>query len=165
MKRSLNSLAVWPMLLCLLSGTGNAAESNPPIRLSEPVHADANAEVFGAPLDERLPLRRLTDLVANAGSELGVPVRVTVRVEKVCQKKGCFFVATDGDTTVRVSFRDYGFFVPTDIGGRTVTLAGELVQMTHTEAQAEHLSADAGTTITPGPVYELVADSVRVPRP
>ena len=157
------SKAVPCLLLILFTGLAAADTESTVIRLSEPVATDANAEVFGALMDESLPLRRLGELVASADDWLGRPVRVEARVSKVCQKKGCFFIAKDGDTTLRVAFLDYAFFVPTDIGGRTVTLAGELIRTERSAAEAGHLSSDLGETVAPGAAYEILASSVRVP--
>ena len=136
------------------------------VRLSEPVESTDAWETFGAPLDESLDNVALTTLVDEGDSYLGEPVLVTARVSQVCQKKGCFFIAQQGNTVVRVSFKDYGFFVPTDISGRQVTLAGELVEREVSEDQAEHMNEDLGDTdaMQAGVVYEIVATSVRVPR-
>ena len=63
-----------------------------------------------------------------------------------------------------MSFRDYGFFVPTDSGGDVVILEGRLVQRELTPTQAQHLNGDmkAPVSLRPGLGYEIVADVVRV---
>ena len=160
MKRS-NGMPI--LLVILLTGLAVAGTESTVIRLSEPVATEANAEVFGARMDESLPLKRLGELVSDPDDWLGRQVRVEARVSKVCQKKGCFFIAKDGETTLRVAFLDYGFFVPTDIGGRTVTLAGELIRTERTAAEADHLSSDLGETVASGAAFEILASSVRVP--
>ena len=137
------------------------------IRLSQPVAADEATETFGAPIDDSHPAARLGDLVAAPDAWLGKPVQVKARVSEVCQKKGCFFIASDAGTTLRVSFVDYSFFVPTDAGGKRVTLVGELVRVERSDAEAAHLADDLGETsasISAGPVYEIVASAVRIPR-
>ena len=151
----------------LLAAAGVSAE-DAAVRLSEPVHVTGTYEEFGG----RLPADRepvtLSALVADAGSALGRPAVVEARVSRVCRKKGCFFIAQDGDTVVRVSFRDYGFFVPTDISGRRVTLSGELVETTLSAEEAAHYRADTADDSAPirkGVAYEIVADAVRVPLP
>ncbi len=74
-------------------------------------------------------------------------------------------IANSGGQAVRVSFRDYGFFVPTDTSGKTVTLTGTLIERQLSEEQAAHFRADAGSdTIQAGKVYEIVADSVSIPK-
>ncbi|RMF06268.1 MAG: DUF4920 domain-containing protein [Candidatus Neomarinimicrobiota bacterium] len=45
-------------------------------------------------------------------------------IQEVCQMKGCWLsLAAEGKTMV-VRFKDYAFFVPKDIAGRTVTVQG-----------------------------------------
>ena len=141
-----------------------AAYANDAMRLSEPVATTDTTETFGSALDESAPLVELADVGA---ATVGKTVRIESRVSQVCQKKGCFFIAIDGDTTVRVSFKDYGFFVPTDISGKRVTFVGEVVEKEVTKEEAEHLADDMGeasAAVAPGKTYEIVATSVRLPR-
>ena len=134
-------------------------------RLSEPVEVTDDAEVFGAPLDADARSASLEALLDNPDDYLDTSVRVEARISQVCQKKGCFMIATAGDKAVRISFRDYSFFVPTDTGGKTVTLTGTLVERVLSEKQAAHFREDAGSdTIQAGKVYEIVADSVSIPK-
>ncbi|MEM6999945.1 MAG: DUF4920 domain-containing protein [Pseudomonadota bacterium] len=136
------------------------------IRLSEPVYSDAHSEVFGSPMPTDRASVALADVLATAADHVGKTVLVDARIGKVCQKKGCFFIAQDGSTSARVSFKDYGFFVPTNVSGRQVTLAAELVQVDLSPAQAQHFQQDAGgdADIRAGVSYELVATAVRIPR-
>ena len=150
----------------LLSPIGAVADDSGVLRLSEPVEATDTHETFGARLPEAGHAMALADLLADADRYLDREVKVTTSVAQVCQKKGCFFIAQDGGYTARVSFKDYGFFVPSDISGRTVTLAGELKSKDMSSEQAEHYNTDLGdeSAFKPGPQYEIVATSVRVPR-
>ena len=144
-----------------------ASEETGVIRLSEPVEQTVNSETFGSVLDETVPEVGLQQLVSDSSRYEGSPVRVAVRVSQVCQKKGCFFIAQDGDAFMRVSFKDYGFFVPTDISGRRVTLVGEIVGREMTPEEAAHYNEDLGeksVAIEAGMIYEIVATSVRVPK-
>lgn len=144
-----------------------AAEGTEVIRLSAPVEQTADAETFGSPLDETVPSVSLQQLASDSERYQGKPVRVSARIAQVCQKKGCFFVAKEGTNYMRVSFKDYGFFVPTDIGGKRVDLVGELVGRMLTADEAEHYAEDLGETsasFEAGMTYEIVATSVRVPR-
>ena len=152
--------------LMLLSPIGAAADDGGVVRLSKPVEATDTHETFGASLPEAGHAMTLADLLADADRYLDREVKVTTSVAQVCQKKGCFFIAEDESHTARVSFKDYGFFVPSDISGRTVTLAGELKRKDLSAEQAEHYNEDmkAESTLRPGPQYEIVATSVRVPR-
>lgn len=149
------------LLTLLVFSTAQAAES---IRLSEPVAEDEFSETFGHPLNDALPVVSLANLLTE--SPAPDQFQLTVRISKVCKKKGCFFIAQEGKHVVRVSFRDYGFFVPTDSNGKIVTLAGALITKQLTDKQAEHFNKDIGQAgvINPGEVYEIVADSVKIPK-
>jgi hypothetical protein len=168
----------WPTaLLMMLASTfvsaGTGSVSNDPfssgkgvMRLSEPVEVTDSFETFGSPLPEQGETVPLAMLLTRGQEFLGRSVKVRTRIAQVCQAKGCFFIAQEGGHSARVSFKDYGFFVPTDISGRTVTLAGELVEVTLTDEQASHLSADVGDpdALTTGRQYQIIATSVRVPK-
>jgi len=137
------------------------------IRLSEPVEQDAKSETFGITLDKSLPKLTMASLVNDAPLHIAKTFQVEARIAKVCQKKGCFFIAQQEQHILRVSFRDYGFFIPTDSSGKTVTLAGELIQKEVSPKQAAHFKADLKTKtdlVKPGVVYEIVAVSVKIPR-
>ncbi len=136
------------------------------IRLSDPVDETASHEVFGSAMMATAEPVSLAGIMAAPASHQGKTLVIKTRVAKVCQKKGCFFIAQQGPHTLRVSFKDYGFFVPTDIGGKAVTLVGELVERTLTAAQATHFNRDAGAAdaFASGTVYEIVATAVSVPK-
>jgi hypothetical protein len=137
------------------------------IRLSEPVVQDENSETFGAAIDNSLTKTDLASLLTAPNEQLGKAILLETKISKVCQKKGCFFIAQQDGHTARVSFRDYGFFIPTDSGGKTVLLAGELVEKQMTQEQAEHFASDIKSdseVLKAGKVYEIVADSIRIPR-
>jgi hypothetical protein len=137
------------------------------IRLSEPVATDANSETFGAVIDNTLAKTDLASLLAAPNEQLGKTVLLETKISKVCQKKGCFFIAQQNEHTARVSFRDYGFFIPTDSSGKTVLLSGELVEKQMTQAQAEHFASDIKSeseVLKAGKVYEIVADAIQIPR-
>ena len=148
------------------AGAGLAADDSTVIRLSEPVERTAEFETFGAPLDATVPVVSLEKLVNDGDAYVGRPVQVVARVAEVCQRKGCFFIAREGASVVRISFKDYGFFVPTDIGGKRVTLVGEVVAREVSADEADHYAKDLGVDAPPlkqGLAYEIVATSVRVP--
>ncbi len=146
---------------------GTAAAEEQVIRLSEPVEQTEDYETFGAPLDQSVSIVELGEIASDGERFAATTVRVVARVAKVCQKKGCFFIAQDGDAVMRVSFKDYGFFVPTDSGGKRVVLVGEVIARDVTADEAAHYADDLGggdSPVTPGKSYEIVATSVRVPR-
>ncbi len=160
------NLAATLMLTFLVAGTSFAAGREDVVRLSEPVEATPEYETFGAPMDFSVTKVTLQDIAVNGDRYTDKAVRVETRVSKVCKKKGCFFIAQQGDSVVRVTFKDYGFFVPTDITGKEVMLVGEVVADEITPEKAKHLAEDLGVpeeSVQPGREYTIVATSVRVP--
>jgi len=134
-------------------------------RLSEPVAVTDDAEVFGAPLNPDAKPTSLAAILDDPLEYVDTAIRIETRITKVCQKKGCFMIASNGGQAIRVSFKDYAFFVPTDTGGKTVTLTGKLIERALSEEQAAHFREDAGSDeIQAGKVYEIVADAVSIPR-
>lgn len=151
-------------LICFFMLTNAFAET---VRLSEPVAQDEKSETFGAVLDTSLPAVNLAHLLGSPEKYQGETFQLETRISQVCQKKGCFFIAQQEQHVIRVSFKDYGFFIPTDSSGKTVTLAGELVQKEVSEEQAEHFNKDLkdnSKSLNSGTVYEIVANSVKIPR-
>jgi hypothetical protein len=138
------------------------------IRLSEPVEVGEGFEVFGAPVGAQGEPRRLAEIIAASAKYAGQQVHAAATVAQVCQKKGCFFVAQDGEAVARVTFVDYSFFVPTDSAGKDVTIVGTFNRkVLVTEAQAKHFAEDAGQdpakVVGPREEYSIVATSVVVP--
>jgi hypothetical protein len=73
-------------------------------------------------------------------------VKLTGRVSAACQKKGCWMTIGSGEPgqpTVRVSFKDYGFFVPKDCMGKTAVVEGHFKVTTMSVAEAQHYANDA----------------------
>lgn len=154
---------ILPAFITLFMTTSLAAE---PLRLSEPVATNATSETFGIVLNTDLPMVSLSTLAEESKEYVGKSFQLETNISKVCQKKGCFFIAQQNEHVIRVSFKDYGFFIPTDSSGKTVILAGQLIQKEMTQKQAEHFNSDLqanSDTIKPGVVYEIVADSVQIP--
>ncbi len=72
--------------------------------------------------------------------------KIEGKVVEVCKKKGCFIrVQREGDgDPILVRFKDYGFFMPQDIVGKTVVLEGEAKVKEVSVAQLQHFAEDAG---------------------
>ena len=138
------------------------------VRLSEPVEVTDEYEVFGSRVEEMGEVRRLSEIIGNEADYLDKQVFVEAKVARVCQKKGCWFLAHDGDAAARITFVDYSFFVPTDSSGKQVTIVGTFSRTMLEEKKARHYAEDAGTDpstiVGPQPEYSIVATSVVVPK-
>jgi hypothetical protein len=157
------------LLLCLaLAPAALAAAGNEGVvRLSEPVTVTEDYEEFGAPVVSAESAMPLGELVGAGEEYLGREITLTTRIARVCRKKGCFFIARDGNAVARITFRDYGFFIPTDSAGKKVLLNGTFERRDITEAQAKHYRKDLGEApdgAAGGSEYHIVATAVRIPK-
>jgi len=156
------------LLLVLIAAPTGTQAGDGVVRLSEPVEATEHYEVFGSRIEQPGEPRGLAEIVADGESFAGKEVFVTAEVAQVCQRKGCFLIAQDGDAVARVTFKDYGFFVPTDSGGKRVTIVGTFDRKVISEKQARHYAEDAGQDpsqiVGERTEYSIVATSVVVPR-
>lgn len=68
-------------------------------------------------------------------------------IQECCQKKGCWMKVDMGDgESMRVSFKDYGFFVPLDAGGKKMTMKGIAQYDTISVDFLKHLAEDANAS-------------------
>lgn len=79
-------------------------------------------------------------------------VTVEGTVNRVCQMKGCWMelVPSGADRGIRVTFKDYAFFVPTDSRGAAARLEGMFEEHNWSKADADHLIAE-GVALTRNP--------------
>lgn len=110
------------------------------------VQAQDSEQVFGEAFQPKKVMKydKFVKKLAKTGSVDGV---VTGKVEAVCQMKGCWMniVSEDpnGPATL-VQFKDYGFFMPKDIAGRTVVLKGHGYKEETSVEELRHMAEDAG---------------------
>lgn len=97
--------------------------------------------------------KKITDEGAITPSELAekmqtaekVEAKVVANIVSVCQVKGCWMQVDMGNGEVmRVTFKDYGFFVPLDATGKTVVMEGEASRKTTSVEMLRHYAEDAG---------------------
>ncbi|QIP15935.1 DUF4920 domain-containing protein [Spirosoma aureum] len=111
-----------------------------------------------------------TELTTKMNGKDKMPAKVEGTVESVCKVKGCWMKVKTGDgQSMRVTFKDYGFFVPKDIVGKTVVVAGTAESTTTPVDELRHYAEDAGKSkeeiakITePEKALTFVADGVIV---
>jgi hypothetical protein len=74
-----------------------------------------------------------------------IKIKIKGIVASVCQRRGCWLQIDIGEgKTMRVRFKDYGFFVPKDLSGKTVVLDGYAYNNITSVAQLRHYAQDAG---------------------
>jgi hypothetical protein len=72
-------------------------------------------------------------------------VKLSGTIEECCQKKGCWMKVDMGDgKTMRVSFKDYAFFVPMNSAGKEVIMEGVATMEETSVESLRHFAEDAG---------------------
>lgn len=99
---------------------------------------------FGEKINKEgaMPLHTLSALMAKQDS---LNIKLTGEIVEVCQKKGCWMVMDLGEGhLMRVTFRDYSFFVPQDIVGKKAVVSGTAKKETTSVERLRHYAEDAG---------------------
>ncbi len=128
-------------------------------------------EAFGEPVSagEAIPLAKV---LAAPDEFAGKKVIVAADVRTACQKKGCWMELASEDASApgcRVTFKNYGFFVPKDAAGARARVEGVVEVKKVEKAEVEHLESEGGkfTKAADGSAREvrIVASGVELVRP
>lgn len=118
------------------------------------------------------PAVKLADLLAKPQEQDGKTVLLEGQVRKACERKGCWMeLATSKDAKgpgVRVTFKDYGFFVPLDSAGSMARVEGVVQVAELSDERAKHYESE-GAIIPRGAdgkprEVQLVASGVELRR-
>ncbi len=97
-------------------------------------------------------------------------LKFSSEVKEVCQKKGCWMKLDLGGEEAMVRFKDYGFFMPKDIAGQEIIVAGKAYVEEMSVEDQQHYAEDGGKTpeeiaeITePKITYAFEANGVLIP--
>jgi hypothetical protein len=84
----------------------------------------------------------LLQTVETAGTFTG---KVSGNIKEVCTNKGCWFaMELPNGSKMRVTFKDYGFFIPTNSQGFPITIEG-VATLTETDVETlRHYAEDQG---------------------
>jgi hypothetical protein len=84
----------------------------------------------------------LLQKVETSGTFTG---KVSGQIKEVCTSKGCWFVMElPNGSSMRVTFKDYGFFIPTNSQGFPITIDG-IATLTETDVKTlRHYAEDQG---------------------
>jgi hypothetical protein len=130
----------------------------------------ASAKAFGAPISAG-PVLSLADVLASPERFRDQAITVEGHVRSACTRRGCWMeVAESADPKLpgcRVTFKDYGFFVPTDSAGSRAKVQGTLGVNTLPPERVAHLESEGGQFPHKNPdgsvdELRLVADGVEL---
>lgn len=90
----------------------------------------------------------LADFLSATDLSVNEEMKLSATIEEVCQKKGCWMtLKTEDGSNVRVTFKDYGFFVPMDAMGKEIVLIGTATKKELDQATLDHYAEDAGKPV------------------
>ena len=99
--------------------------------------------VYGAKTDDKNAISA-SELPAMLKAKDTVAVKVKAKVEEVCSKKGCWMTfKVKDDENAFVKMKDYAFFVPVDLIGKTVVLDGNAYTKITSVSELKHYAEDA----------------------
>ncbi len=152
-------------LLTLVAACGST-----PADITTTAAVPAGWEAFGAELTTT-EFATLGEVLADPAAFDGKDVAIEAVANDVCSKKGCWMTLSSdaaGDETVRVTFKDYGFFVPLDSTGKKARLQGTFEVKEVSVADVKHYLEDAGkheeaaAVTEPSKEYSFVATGVQL---
>lgn len=119
------------LAFALASLSSFAGASSPePLRRGEPIGTS--------------PKVALSEVLAHPQDHTASPIVTEGVIRKVCPNKGCWMELAPkaGEAGVRVTFKGYSFFVPTDSEGRQATVEGKISVQKLSPARVEHLESE-----------------------
>ena len=93
----------------------------------------------------------MSEVLANPEAYTKTPVVVEGTITQACERKGCWMqLSAEGKGGVRVTFKDYAFFIPLDSKGAKARAEGVAVVKTLSKKEADHLEEE-GAKLTRNP--------------
>ena len=137
---------------------------------TEETIATSESNVYGSDFTEQntLSVTQLQDAISDQDS---VKATVSGVIVESCQSKGCWMdVKLADNSTMKVTFRDYGFFLPVEnLEGKSVVFTGVAKREVISVDDQRHYAEDAGKSATeiaaitsPREELRFVADGVKI---
>lgn len=127
---------------------------------------------FGGEVSENefITKTKLSEIYKSISLGDTIDLKIMADVKEVCKKKGCWMLIDLDEEEAMIRFKDYGFFMPDDIEGKTVIAEGKaFIEEMSVDAQ-RHYAEDGGASaeevlaITdPKITYTFMAHGVLVP--
>ena len=118
-----------------------------PSATTAPLAPSPAPKAFGAPISPG-PQLALAEVLASPERFRDQAVTVEGQVRSACTRRGCWMeLAEASDPKLpgcRVTFKDYGFFVPTDSAGARAKVQGTLGVNTLPAERVAHLESEGG---------------------
>lgn len=143
MKKILLLSSIAAIVACSSPSTQTTSSSNDSTNQATAENT-VSAQTFGAAITEDSAIA-ITELGALMKDKNEIAIKLSGEVEAVCQKKGCWMdLKNPGDSSLHVTFLDYGFFVPKDAAGKTAIIDGVAKWEETSVADLQEIAKDAG---------------------
>jgi hypothetical protein len=103
-------------------------------------------QTYGEKITEKgaKDIAKLPEMIAKS-KDGKVNTKIKAKVVDVCSKKGCWLnLELNENETVFVKMKDYAFFLPEDVVGKTIILEGEAFEKVTSVNELKHYAEDAG---------------------
>ena len=104
--------------------------------------ANANIRSYFGEKPNLKKAEKLDDLIKKFNAVENKLILVEGVVRRVCKKKGCWMVLQDKKYAVRVTFKNYSFFVPQKLINTSVLVQGRLIRKHYSVAEQKHYLED-----------------------
>lgn len=114
---------------------------------AQPPVGDANkGDAYGAKISAK-NAKPIAEVAASLEGNEPMKAKVIGKVVDVCSAKGCWAkVELENGQTAMIKMKDYGFFLPTAVKGKTVVLDGEMQKVITPVSELKHFAEDAKKT-------------------
>ncbi len=105
-----------------------------------------NGEFFGSEFDPATAVH-VSEILQNIELTEDPSEKIAIRgtAVEVCQSKGCWVtIQVPDNETMRITFTDYGFFVPKDLAGQEIVMEGKAWLNRTSVNTLRHYAEDAG---------------------
>lgn len=142
--KKLNLLVFAAALIFAVACKTETKETETAVQESETALNEVVPGSYGAEVSDSqvVPTAEMIAVVEAEGEFVG---KISGEIKEVCTKKGCWLTMDlPNGESMRVTFKDYGFFVPTNSNGYPVILEGVAV-LTETDVETlRHYAEDGG---------------------
>lgn len=149
---------------CTFADDAAMPPKNPKAQTTQPPAPNARGE-YGETKFETKEAQEISSVITEGDAI------IKTTVTEVCPKKGCWMKVkgAKANEDLRVTFKDYSFFVPTELIGKVVALKGRYVKHTESVEEQKHLLKDAkrpqaeiDSITEPKTSYRFISTGVKV---
>jgi hypothetical protein len=142
---ALASLVAFGLIACNTRSSEAPASTEPAPSATPAVTPPSARQKFGEPLGQS-PSATLAEVLTSPDKFAGQRVTVEGAVRAACTRKGCWMELSESPDAAapgcRVTFKDYGFFVPTDSAGSKAKVEAQVETKQIKPEMVAHLESE-----------------------